>query len=360
MKLLLFPGSFVPHIGGLETHVDEFTKYFSSYADITVFAPMNAGGEEFEVRHGSVQVIRYPCIRLFENMYIPNMFSLTFWRLLRRIRGKYDFTMTRTRFFPNSLLGFLYSKWHGIRNVHVEHGSSHFSSPNKLLNWIGWLVDKTVGSLIIKRSFLTIAISQAVKDFLHECFGVNAPIITRGVDFSAYSSIRAVKKDPSRIRIGFVGRLIHWKGVQNSAEAYLGLEESLRSRAEFVVVGEGEVTLPEGIVCVGKKSFSEAIAWMKSFDVYVHSAYPGGGLSNSLLQAMYLGCTIVASPHEGGKEVVSNSFGVLLKDNSVAEIRRGLRKVLRQKTFTNEKATAYIKREFSWEEKCEEYLRLMQ
>jgi len=41
IKLIIFPGYYVPHIGGLETHVDEFVKYLSvdENYDIYIFAP---------------------------------------------------------------------------------------------------------------------------------------------------------------------------------------------------------------------------------------------------------------------------------------------------------------------------------
>ncbi|HIP16303.1 MAG TPA: glycosyltransferase family 1 protein, partial [Methanothermococcus okinawensis] len=41
INLIIFPGYYVPHIGGLETHVDEFVKYLSEYKEfnIYIFAP---------------------------------------------------------------------------------------------------------------------------------------------------------------------------------------------------------------------------------------------------------------------------------------------------------------------------------
>ena len=39
-KLLIFPGYYLPHVGGLESHVDELARRMSKKGfDVTIFAP---------------------------------------------------------------------------------------------------------------------------------------------------------------------------------------------------------------------------------------------------------------------------------------------------------------------------------
>ncbi|MFT4304843.1 MAG: glycosyltransferase, partial [Candidatus Woesearchaeota archaeon] len=219
MKLIIFPGNFVPHVGGLETHVDEFSKYFSVYAEITIFTPKVKYSLDREVRYNKVKVIRYPAIQIGKDLFLPNLFSKTFWKLYKNLKKEnYDWVMTRTRFFPNTLLGFIFSKFNKIKNIHVEHGSGPLITKNKLINFIGKIYDLTLSKLIIKKSYKTISISQAVHDFLLKKYKIKTPIISRGLDFDEYKVKE--KKLEGKIKIGFVGRLTKWKGLMNSVKAF--------------------------------------------------------------------------------------------------------------------------------------------
>ena len=358
MKLIIFPGNFVPHIGGLETHVDEFSKYYSKYASITIFTPKVKNSLEKEIRHNNVKVIRYPAIQIGRDIFLPNLFSCKFWKLYKKIKKEnFNFSMTRTRFFPNTLLGFIFSKCNKIKNIHVEHGSGPLITKNKLINFIGKIYDLTISKIIIKKSYKTISISKAVHDFLLKRYKIETKIITRGLDFDKYKVKE--KKLEGKIKIGFVGRLTKWKGLLNSVEAFNQLNHK---DAIFYIIGDGELYKDikgKNIKLLGRKSFKETIQIMKNLDIYVHSSYPGGGLSNSLLQAMYCECMIIASPNEGAKEVINNERGILLKDNSVSSIKEGLKKVLSGKISKNKKAKEFIIKNFDWKDKVKEYKKML-
>ena len=48
----------------------------------------------------------------------------------------------------------------------------------------------------------------------------------------------------------------------------------------------------------GEVSFQEAINYQSNFDIYVHPSLHGGALAGTILQAMWLGNLIVATPNE--------------------------------------------------------------
>ena len=121
MKLSIYPGMYVPHIGGLETHVDELVKHLKDEYEIVVIAPcIPKSAPLHEIRHEKIIIQRYPAFEIVQHFPIPNIFSKQFWKCII----KSDVYMTRTRFFPNSLLGFLVSKLYKKPNIHVEHGSA--------------------------------------------------------------------------------------------------------------------------------------------------------------------------------------------------------------------------------------------
>ena len=387
IKLIIFPGFFLPHIGGVETHVDEFCKYLSKKNDyeITIFAPNIPNSKEKEIIHNRVKVLRYPAFELVSNWPVPKFWTVKFWKMYSKLyKEDFDITMTRTRFFTNSFLGLFFSKFRfkQTKLIHVEHGSEFVKLESKFKSFLAYTYDMIFGRLIFLMSDKTIAISKTVQDFIYQNFlnekKHEVQIIKRGVDFEIYKKTKVdlnlKKKFKDKIIMGFVGRLYKWKGVENSIDAYKRLDEKLQKKSVLVIIGNGEdiellksraeIFLDNGIYFMGEKSFDLAISSLKSIDIYVHSAYRGGGLSNSLLQAMECGCAIIASPNEGANEIIfDKKTGILLKNNSQKEIKDAMEilledSTLRKKYSTN--AKKYVRANFSWEKVIKKYDKLSQ
>ena len=372
-KLIIFPGNFLPFIGGLETHVDEFVKYLSKKNyDITLFAP-NIGGKEREIIHNNVKVLRYPAHEVVKNFTKPKLFSLKFWKMYFSLySNKYDLVMTRTRFFPNSTLGMMFAKFRfkKIPLMHVEHGSEFVKLDSKFKSFVAKVYDKTLGKMLFKLADTNVAISNDVKKFICKnfvnCRQENVPIIRRGVDFELYDEISSDTKFKDKIVLGSVCRFYKWKGLENSISAFKNLPSNIKDKCVYLIVGYGEdeeklkklALGEESIKFLGKKSFSEAISFMKSFDIFIHSSYPGGGLSNSLLQAMYCKCAVIASPNEGATDVIGSNTGILLKDNSSKEILSGIIELIEDRNkrlVLAMNAKKHIEKNFNWNEVIKQY-----
>ncbi|EHP84182.1 glycosyltransferase family 4 protein [Methanotorris formicicus] len=385
IKLIIFPGYYVPHIGGVETHVDEFAKYLSKDEkyDIHIFAPNIPKYKEFEIRHNNVKVYRYPAFEIIPNYPVPNIFNIKFWKMFFNLyKIDFDIVMTRTRFFSNTLLGFIFAKLRFNKKIliHVEHGSAFVKLESEFKNKLSYIYDKTIGKLIFKKSDYVIAISKAVRDFILENFVDDGeiPIIYRGLEIEKIEGVEENKEIKERFKdktkLCFVGRLYKWKGVENIIRAYIDLPNNLKEKIVLIIVGYGEDSerlkklsmdyLNNGIYFTGRVDFEEAVAIMKASDIYIHSSYRGGGLSSSLLQAMCCGKTVVASPYEGANEVVFNGYsGVLLEDNSPEEIKRGIIKLIENKELIRiygKNAENFIKENFNWEKSVEEYKKIFE
>ena len=121
IKLTIFPGNYLPYIGGLETHVDEFAKYPAKTGryKIIIVAPRYMNAKSFEKKYKNVYIFRYPSLYIIEHFAISKFWSRKFWRIIKKINlEKPDIVMTRTRFFLNTLLGFLYSRFNNIKLIH--------------------------------------------------------------------------------------------------------------------------------------------------------------------------------------------------------------------------------------------------
>ena len=379
MKIIIFPGYYLPHIGGVETHTDEFAKYLSKKgSSIYIFAPNLPQDKEFEIRHNQVKVIRYPAFELISNYPLPKFWRLKFWKLIWQVfQQNFDLAITRTRFFSNSLLGFILAKTKRIKLVHVEHGSAFVRVESKLINGFAYAYDLTVGKLIFNRADYVIAISNAVKEFVKNFTPREVPVIYRGIEIEQIQGIEPDQeiqdKFQRKIKICFVGRLYKWKGIENLIKAYQELPENTKQNVVVLIVGYGEdierlkrlanKDLNEGIYFLGKQPFHKAISTIKASDLYVHPSYPGGGLATTLLEAMCCQKPIVASPHEGAKEVINVERGILLKDNSPESLKYGILHLLKNKNKWKElgaNSYQFIQDNFNWEKNIKKYIQLFQ
>lgn len=380
-RIIIFPGYYVPHIGGLETHVDEFAKYLSkSNYSITIFAPqLPKNARLIEHKWHRVTIIRYPAFEIVQNYPFPKLWNAKFWRLLSLAYSKdYDCVMTRTRFFFNSFIGLLFAKFRlkPLKLVHVEHGSDFVKLESKFKTFVAKVFDFSVGKLIFNNAFEIVAISKAVEKFVYKNF-VNFEkkkihLIQRGIDFEAYDKLKLdneiARKFKNKIKFVYLGRLYKWKGVENTIKAIISLPGKIKDKMVFFIVGDGEDykrlkqlahdELNKTIVFFGNKEFKYAGKILKACDCYIHSSYPGGGLSNSVLQALYLKKWIIASPHEGADEVIiDKKNGFLLKDNSENSIKETVLRFINNKNKCKVDAKTYNEfvKSFDWNEIVKKY-----
>ena len=118
------------------------------------------------------------------------------------------------------------------------------------------------------------------------------------------------KTQNDRVRIGWCGRMLELKNVNHLIEAVARLPEDLRRRCEVEIVGNGEEEVAlkdlvrqlqlEDIVRFSESvSSSDALAFMRSLDVYVFPSNRQEGWGAVILEAMNAGCAVVASTAAG-------------------------------------------------------------
>jgi len=338
MKIFIFCPYYPPHIGGLESHADEFNKYLSqSGIDITVFTPkLPTDAPESEIKYNNVKIIRFPAFEIISNYPLPKFWSLKFWSLfLGLFKQKFNIVISRTRFFNTSFLALFYAKIKNVRWIHIEHGSDFVQLSSKTKTVIAKFYDYVFGFLIFHFSDQNISISRAVQKFVAKFDKRESPVIYRGLDFESIEKIlpdlKIKKKFEKKIIISFVGRLYKWKGVENSIKAIKLLPKDLKEKIVFLIIGNGEdfphlKKISEKENCIkmlGNLPREKAIGILKISDIYLHSAQPGGGLSTSLLEAMVCNCAVIATPNEGADEVVENeTSGILLKNSNIKLIAK--------------------------------------
>lgn len=359
----MFCHAFPPHVGGLESHADEFSREMTKVGvKIAIFTSDLGSSAGFTVRDDGAEIYRYPAFEIVPNFPVPKIWSKKFMQLWLDIKSKkFDLQITRTRFFLSSLFPVFYgtkrTPW-----LHIEHGSDFVKVSSRFTSLVARIYDELIGRFILNRAWRVVAISAAVKNFVGKFTKRDVPVIYRGMDFEFMDSCGGggVSLDDTKIKLGFAGRLYKWKNLESSIKAVLKLN---RNDVVFYIVGDGEdrgrlekLYVCDRIVFLGQFERRKVISFLKNIDIYIHSSNKGGGLSTSLLEAIYCGCRVVASPFEGADEVVDFIEGGVLTDSSTITIEAALLKALNiQCGLLGDKKVTSFKKQFSWSQSVKNY-----
>ncbi len=377
MRLLVFSPYYPPHIGGLETHSNEFNKYLAlNGADIVVFTPnIPTLTDCEETTYDRVRIVRYPAFEIIPNYPVPKFWDFGFWKLFITLsRADFDIVISRTRFFLSSLLALAYAKSQRVPLIHIEHGSDFVRLSSRFKTFFAKMYDRSFGRLVFRSSNINISISKAVQKFVERFDERESPVIYRGLDFDAidattvHPSLRS--RFPNKILLVTAARLYKWKGIEHVIGAIHRLPEELRSKITYLIIGDGEdfhrlEKLSQGlpVEMLGKLERPEVIGILKASDIYIHSSLPGGGLSTSLLEAMYCDCAVIATPNEGADEIIShNDNGMLIGSPSAEEIKKVLQGLIPDEKNRKRLSTAAkesVRERFSWNASIEKYLRIL-
>src|SRR3989338_556460 len=366
-SLIIFAPFYPPHVGGLENYIESLSLNLVKKAslEVTIFAPDIPQNNNYDGKLlTGIKIIRYPAFEIVYNFPCPKFWSRIFFDMWGEIKkNKYDIQMTHTRFFLSSLFPFFYgrkrAKW-----IHVEHGSAHVVSPNIFITIAAFVYDRLIGRMVLKKSDKVVCVSNSVKDFVKRVSGIDAELIHFGIDFGLIGKVRQnlVYKKPNKINIGYLGRLMKWKNVKS---AILAIRKIKDTRIELFIAGSGEEYSnlrkyeSGNIHFLGSLSRLSALSFLKGLDIYVHSSLPGGGLSASLLEAMYSGCIVVATPNEGASEVINKKNGYLVKGCSVMDIKSGILEAINQKDKwprIRKSSRKFVKTNFSWEVAVKQFI----
>lgn len=363
---MVFIPYYPPHFGGLENYAAELhAQLIERGFDITVITgnrPLNA---EPIQNLPNQKIIRLPVWEMINNYPCPRFWrsdTRGLWRVATKDR--YICVISHTRFFLFTLLAGLLAKQKNIPWLHIEHGSAFVQLSSPWKTFLAKLYDLTVGRWVLKHSHINIAISQSAARFINQFDLRPVPVIYRGLKIQeidqipAYlpSTLNNAKQKP--ILIISAARLYRWKGFEYAIEAINDLPEDIKTQIQYAILGQGEdfqrlqkIARPP-VVLLDYTPRPQTLGLFKSANIFIHSSLPGGGLSTSLLEAMYCECSIVATPNEGADEfIVDQQNGLLVADQNSQAIREAVTKLVQNSSLQHtlaQQAKKTITQNISW------------
>ncbi len=377
MKLLVFSPFYPPHIGGLESHSDEFNKHLSQRdVIISVFTPrLPQDAPENETIHNNVTIIRFHAFEPIHNYPMPKFWLADFWRQWHSLSlENYDIVISRTRFFFPSLMALWYSHKHHIPLLHIEHGSDFARFNESMKTIFAKFYDWTFGRLILQSADCVIGNSYASADFVRKLSGRNdCNVIYRGTNTEKIENIELNHELQEKYRdktiIAFIGRLIDGKGTHDLITAIAQLK---RNDIITFIIGGGpeearlkkmasEYHLDDQIIFFGNFPFNEAISILKTADIVVNPSYTEG-LPTSVTESALCQKAIIATNVGGTPEVISgNGDGYLIEPKNIEQLKKKLSDLIdhpEKRLLFGQNAYQEVRNKFSWDYAMNQYLEI--
>jgi len=192
-----------------------------------------------------------------------------------------------------------------------------------------------VDTYLLRRADIILVSSLIMKRSIQKRFSVKGKILLcpAGIDLDKIRKIASQKtvKD-GKIRIGFLGLLAWWQGVDILAKA-ASLLKSKVPNLELFIVGEGPMREKVAKICekykieytiTGFVSHEEALKYLRSFDVLVlprrRTSTTESTIPIKVVEAWALGVPVIVTSHEIFKSICKDGEDVLYTEPNPEDV----------------------------------------
>ncbi|MFA7717367.1 MAG: glycosyltransferase family 4 protein [Candidatus Absconditabacterales bacterium] len=397
IHVIKFVPYFPPHKGGLESHVQERSKWRvkKGYGElINVTTPMAQKGimnneqgimsegeyifyknTKIGYRVDGYQVVVLDAFDLIPVFPFPKFWTKKFWTTISYLRGqikqygkKHTLIHTHTRFFLTSLVGGIFAKCNGVKWIHMEHGSDYVKLASKCKSMIAYLYDQTIGRYVFRCSDMVIGISAGCQRFANKFTNKKIPVIHRGMEFKGMNNEQGTMNNDGglgNIVIGFVGRVVKLKGLDLLIEAFHNLRKQYKNLT-LEIVGDGDqldelcskvqnLGLQNQISFLGFKDKSYiANEFLPHVDIVVNPSYQEG-LPTSVLEGLLSTCVVVATNVGGTPEISDQKDLILVEKGDISSLQKGLEYAIQNHEKLKGLSYGQVKERFDWNKSIEKY-----
>ena len=366
-KICIFSAQFLPHMGGVEQYTYHLSQVLIKRGyQVTVVTSNTVNAPTREVLNGTI-VYRMPCFNLMNGRFPVLKKNKLFRKIDARLkRENFDLVIVNTRFYFHSLYGVKYAHRKKIKQILIDHGTSHLNMHNSLLNLAGEIFEHMLTWIEKKYCKDFYAVSGASLDWLKHFSIQGKGTLYNAVDLQqiSYAQQHLVKDyrkqyqiSDQAIVIAFTGRLIKEKGIVQLIHSVQKIREE-NSLVYLLIAGYGDEenfvksSTGEGIYWLGKLDFDEVIALLQGSEIFCLPS-DSEGFSSSILEAAACECYIVTTRKGGAVELIlDDSHGMIMDTNDEETVKNALEKAIKlgdQRNKAVKKTYERLKNNFTWE-----------
>ena len=338
----LFCANYLPNIGGVERYVHNLAKQLILRGhDVTVVTSNVFGLLPHEIDENGIEIFRLPCHNFMKGRYPILKRDAEFEKLDKLLSQKhFDLVVINARFYIHSLYAAIFAQKNKIRCITIEHGSTHLSVDNKVLDFFVAQVEHFVTMLLKRKCDEYYAVSKAAGKW-SEHFGIKSKgALYNAVDINAIEDAREKKvfdyrkeygiKDTD-IVITFTGRLLKIKGVYELLDAFKRLN---CQNAYLFYAGDGpemeqlKSNADDRVVFLGQIDFEHIVSLLDASDIYCMPSV-SEGMSTSVLEAVATNTFVITTYNGGARELIkSEDYGIITKTNTADQTKQALERAL--------------------------------
>lgn len=338
-KICIFSAQYLPHLGGVENYTYNLSKQLIQRGHEVVIVTSNVQRiSSYEIMKG-IPVYRMPCINLLNGRYPVLKFNKQFREINKKLKKeKFDFVIINTRFYIHSLYGARLAKKKRIKGIVIDHGTSHLTVHNTMLDAIGNVFEHFITKILQCYNKSYYGVSKASNEWLKHFHIQAKSTLYNAIDLEKINNLllqetisyRKIHNIPSNaIVITFTGRLLKEKGLLTLIDA---VEKLLLvdNNIYLIIAGDGDLMnevmtkKSNHIIPVGRLTFEEVIALLKDSDIFCLPS-DSEGFSTSLLEAAACHNYIVTTKRGGARELLLNDdYGIVIDNNDFHSVYEAL------------------------------------
>ncbi|EGJ26780.1 glycosyltransferase family 4 protein [Streptococcus porcinus] len=323
--ILFFSGYFLPFLGGIERYTDKLTTELVKLGyDIIIVTTNHDYLPNYEVDN-SRKIYRFPSKKQFKQRYPILDKNQEYHDLYNKLLAENaDYVICNTRFQLTTLMGLNYAKAKGLPSIVLDHGSSHFTVNNKVLDIFGAIYEHLLTGFVKSYYPQFFAVSERSSEWLEHFSIKSSGVIYNSVPDNLADQFKGASYLPKKeqeLYITYAGRILKEKGIAMLVEAFE--EANFPKNIHLQIAGDGplleelvRVNKNGNIHFLGKLNFQETMSLMAQSDIFVYPSMYPEGLPTSILEAGLLGTAVVATDRGGTTEVITNDqLGIIIEED---------------------------------------------
>lgn len=349
----IFSAQYLPSIGGVERYTYYLAKEMIKNGNtVTIVTSQMPGQKKYE-KIEEIEIYRVPCIPLMNGRLPIIKLGPKLSAISKELqRKKFDLVIINTRFYFHSLYGARFARKNKIKCITIEHGTSHLTFNNKILDVFEKIYEHTITFFMKRNCKSYYGVSKACCDWSGH-FGIKSKgTLYNAVDVDEVNEIidKPVEDYRQKLNIkendnviSYTGRLIKEKGLIQLVDAIDHIESD--QRIFLVMAGDGPLKkeLEEKInemhnkenrvVLLGRIDFKHVISLLKGSDIFCLPS-DSEGFPTSVLEAIASKTFVITTYNGGARELItSRDYGIIMPDNTMETIKKEIEYVLSDNTY---------------------------